>query len=80
MKELFRVAEISKNWPEIHVPDMPRTLSERFEAVMLRNHESGYRLHSWKLNRVVMPVPVKGDEIVINETIIAVFVLRELET
>jgi hypothetical protein len=58
------VAEISKNWNEAATPD---TLSQRFERVIAVNEARGFRLHSWRLSRVVEP------EGTINETIVAVF-------
>jgi hypothetical protein len=65
--QLFIVAEVSKNWPENDHDGMPRLLSERFEAVIERNLQRGYRLHSWRLSQWS---PEPG---YLNETIIAVF-------
>lgn len=75
----WHVAEISKNWPESEADDgrpvdpdtgkrMTRLLAERFEQVINTNHERGYTLHDWKLDRWS---PEPG---LLNETIIAVFV------
>jgi len=59
------VAEVSKNWPEEGFAG--QTLGQLFELVIERNHQRGYRLHSWKLDRW-SPEPGK-----LNECIIAVF-------
>jgi len=86
----FIVAEISKNWPEpameeafwgahpdaTHAPNgMRRLLSERFEEVINRNLEHGYRLSDWRYSRIDVTVPPDAAQREINETIIAVFEL-----
>lgn len=66
---MFIVAEVSKNWPL----EGTFLLSQGFEQVIETNHQRGYRLHSWRMSRVVLSNPgqlYSGD---INETIIAVF-------
>jgi len=90
MRQRFIVAEISKNWPEaameeafwgahpdaIRAPNgMRRLLAERFEDVISTNHERGYALKDWKYSRVVTGTPLNPEY---NETIIAVFELREV--
>lgn len=60
----FIVAEVSKNWAG--GPQTSPLLANRFEEVINTNLERGYRLHSFKLDRVFT-----GHEL--NETIIAVF-------
>ena len=73
----FIVAEVSKNYPEIDCPDMPRLLSQRFERIINVNLSRGYRLQSWQLNRIVVRSKLVAedaeDAIAINETIVAVF-------
>jgi len=90
MPQRFIVGEISKNWPELPTvehfwqthpksklgPDgFRRLLCQRFEDVIERNWSRGYRLIDWKYNRVVGPTGVYKETY--NETIIAVFELRE---
>lgn len=69
-KEKFIVAEVSKNW----TADTPATdiLCQRFELVINTNNARGYVLKDWKILTVV-----HGD--VFNETIIAIFELKENE-
>lgn len=72
-KPHFIVAEISKNWDENHNPtevDSRRLVSGLFEEVILVNRGRGYRLHSWKFDRLL--IGRKN----INETIVAVFELE----
>lgn len=70
----FIVAEISKNWPEQHDErGMRRLLAERFEDVIDTNHERGYRLVDWKLDRFHWE---QDGETHLNETIVAVFELQ----
>ncbi len=64
------VAEVSKNWPEVE----PGTLANRFEEIIRVNEGRGYVLESWQMSRSAIKDSLKG--ISINETIIAVFVLR----
>jgi hypothetical protein len=64
----FIVGEISKNWPE----ESDGLISERFEKMIHYNELRGYRLHSWALDRIG-----DWDDGVMNETIIAVFELKE---
>ena len=67
------VAEISKNYIDGE-PVVEAFLAEHFEEVILRNHARGYRLHSWKLSRVVVHEgSIEGSITEVNETIIAVF-------
>jgi hypothetical protein len=80
MDEKFIVAEISKNWPEsdndtiawnkgqdaVNHQGFRRLLAQRFEDVINRNHQRGYKLMDWKFTQ-----HWSYDET--NETIIAVF-------
>ena len=64
------VAEVSKSWDsdnEDRVPGDSAILSQRFEAVIERNAERGYVLHSWKMTACC---PIKG---LMTETIVAIF-------
>lgn len=65
-KEKFIVAEISKNWDEDE-KQSKTLLSVLFQGVIQRNNDRGYKLHSWKLNRLMTTHGI------LNETIIAVF-------
>lgn len=62
------VAEVSKNWILGEEPQSP-LLSQEFERVILVNLERGYVLRTFQLHRVLTSPKV------LNETIIAVFVL-----
>lgn len=66
MTQKMIVAEVSKNWHEASVFN-ETPLNVLFEIVIERNLERGYKLHSWRLNRIN---DAKG---ILNETIIAVF-------
>lgn len=65
------VAEVSKNWFSGErlgtAPQVQELLSQRFEHVVSVNLARGYRLHSWKMDRLFLPPNS------INETIVAVF-------
>jgi hypothetical protein len=67
----FIVAEVSKNWkgkfPSGGKVDFQDMLSGRFERVIARNLQRGYRLHSFRLHRLMTEPDC------LNETIIAVF-------
>ena len=94
MTQRFIVAEISKNWPEPAMeeafwgahPDAPRApngmrrlLAERFEEVINTNYARGYELKDWKYSRLVTDdYPESGSSPRYNETIIALFELREV--
>ena len=49
-------------------------VSSRFELLIDKNKERFYELESWQLSRVVHQHPRPGEGIVVNETIVAVFV------
>ena len=63
----FIVAEVSKNWIDGQevIPSGP--ICRLFEKVIATNHQRGYRLLSFQLNRMIV-APRE-----LNETIIAVF-------
>jgi hypothetical protein len=72
MTDRFIVAELCKNWPEDPAgPTGGYTLAQLFERAINHNWERGYRLIDWKLSRVSPPPAF-------NETIIAIFELREI--
>jgi len=76
MPDRFLVAEISKNWPEDPAEKTAGlTLAQLFERIINSNWERGYRLVEWKLSRLDLQFCPPG----LNETIIAVFTLREEE-
>jgi len=69
----FIVAEVSKNWINgVPYDGVPLTIGQLFEHVINTNYARGYRLASFQLHRV------SGDDW-LNETIIAVFGLKDLE-
>lgn len=65
----FIVGEVSKNW-FMGTPVFP-FISMLFEQLLEENHKEGYRLHSFQLHRISL------SESELNETIIAVFELRD---
>jgi hypothetical protein len=64
------VVEVSKNWRAHQLPEHDDILGSLFEVVINENDSRGYSLHSWQLSRV-------GTSEYVNETIVAVFELRE---
>lgn len=72
----FIVAEISKNWRDGREA-APGTglLAQQFERVINVNHSRGYRLHTFQIHRAYSP-----DDREMNETIIAVFELRDVRS
>lgn len=66
----FLVAEVSKNWFNGQSDDAA-ILSQKFEEIIAANWSRGYKLHSYQLNRVT------PDRQTMNETIVAVFELRD---
>lgn len=77
MADRFIVAEISKNWEQNTGPT--DLLSQRFEMVINKNLERGYKLIDWKINGLTYNVKEQMDPdnerwtTVVNETIIAIF-------
>ncbi len=68
------VAEVSRNWSGGPEDAIKPLLCTTFERVIDVNMGRGYDLESWQLQIVTNPL---GQ---INETIIAVFVLKEPQT
>lgn len=77
----FIVAEASTNWSEGEERSPTRLLlSQQFELIIARNFERGYVLHSWRLASATPALNVGTvAQAVLNETIVAVFVLRGYE-
>ena len=65
----FIVAEVSKGYINgVPIDEKTGPICVEFEKVINTNRKRGYRLHSWKLDRIL-----DSDSHQLNETIIAVF-------
>lgn len=76
MPPRFIVGEISKNWDSRADGVF---LSAKFEEMIEHNLARGYTLHSFQVNRVLVPARDPRLRDGINETIIAVFELTLVE-